>query len=340
MSAKFKKHTVDIQKIDKIFTSFAGKKILIIGDVMLDAYLWGDVDRISPEAPVQIVSCTQRENRIGGAANVALNIKSLGAVPVLCSVIGNDEKADVFLNLLEQNNLETSGIIKINNRKTTVKTRIISRGQQILRVDEEDISPIDRDSESKLIRLILKFIESENIEAVIFEDYDKGTITPRIINEISEVSKNSILTLVDPKKRNFEYYKNCTLFKPNFKEFTEGLNISIKKDDYQSLFNSAKEYLKENDNKYLMITLSEKGIFLANREEYFHVPAQQHDIIDVSGAGDTVISVACLCLLSDIKPIDMLTILNIAGGIVCQKTGVVPIEISSLKQEILHKLVM
>ncbi|GAI05251.1 unnamed protein product, partial [marine sediment metagenome] len=214
--AKKNSITVKSSEIQKIFESFNNFQILIIGDVMIDAYLWGKVERISPEAPIPIITCTKKENRLGGAANVALNIKALGAKPLICSVIGDDENAKVFFERLQIKSIDSKGIIISQERKTTVKTRIISNNQHLLRVDEEDDEYISSDLEQELFSKIQSLISSKKIDAILFEDYDKGIITPFIIEKTVELAnKNNILTLVDPKKRNFNHYRNITLFKPN-----------------------------------------------------------------------------------------------------------------------------
>ncbi|MGL4364099.1 MAG: bifunctional heptose 7-phosphate kinase/heptose 1-phosphate adenyltransferase, partial [Bacteroidales bacterium] len=205
-------------------------QILVIGDVMIDAYMWGKVDRISPEAPVPILESTQHENRLGGAANVALNLQAMGATPLLCSVIGNDERATNFKNLLQAKNLIPVGILTDSSRRTTTKTRVISGSQHLLRIDEETTKPLHDELQKKFFAHIKGLITSEKIDAIIFEDYDKGVLSPQLIEETVKLSQSkNIPTLVDPKKRNFLAYKNVTLFKPNFKELCEGLKLDIDK---------------------------------------------------------------------------------------------------------------
>lgn len=185
-------------ELTSIFDSFKEKHILIIGDVMIDSYLWGDVTRISPEAPVPIIATTSRENRLGGAANVALNIQALGATPILCSVIGDDDAGNIFQQLLENNNMPTDGMVTSKQRKTTIKTRIISHHQHLLRVDEEEDHPIETALQTKLNNHIQHILNQYKIDAIIFEDYDKGAITPEIIKFTSELAnQKAIPTLVD-----------------------------------------------------------------------------------------------------------------------------------------------
>jgi rfaE bifunctional protein kinase chain/domain len=322
------------EEIRKILDSFATKKIMVIGDVMIDSYLWGKVDRISPEAPVPIINCHKHDTRLGGAGNVAINLLSLGTSPILCGVIGNDDNGTNFLKLMQKCHLSNSGIYIAKGRPTTIKTRVIGGNQQLLRIDEETDKPLEGKSELAFIDHIKKIINKENIDAIIFQDYDKGAITPLLINEITSVAKaKKIYTLVDPKKRNFMNYKNVNLFKPNFKELCEGIKTDIPKDNYGKMYEATKEFQSVHSIDTLMITLSERGVYISNHEYYYHIPAHVRDITDVSGAGDTVISVACLCLTAGIKAPHIAEIANLAGGIVCEKVGVVPIEKKRLAEE-------
>lgn len=320
--------------INQLFDRFNRQNILIIGDVMIDAYLWGSVERISPEAPVPILNAQQRDYRPGGAANVALNIQSLGANPILCSVIGNDEKGILFMQLMQSNKLSSIGLITDNQRITTTKTRIIAGTQNLLRVDEESTQPLHPEIENTFIQHLLTLIADTQIDAIVFEDYDKGAITPKVIESvISAALKKNIPTLVDPKKRNFLEYKNVTLFKPNLKELIEGLKIDVDKNSYDSIYQGAKRLRETLHAKNCMITLSEKGVLITDETQYHAYPAKLREIVDVSGAGDTVISVCSLCLASGVSPDLLAQMANIAGGLVCEKVGVVPIDKSLFFQE-------
>jgi len=323
-----------VQQINELFDSFNTKKILIIGDVMIDSYVWGKVNRISPEAPVPILNSQKKENRLGGAANVALNIKALGAEPILASVIGNDNKGDIFLKLLKQENLSTLGIISANERVTTTKTRIISGNQQLIRLDREIDTPLDAQMEDALIQLIIELVERQKIDAIIFEDYDKGTITEKVIDKTVKYANNKkIPTLVDPKKRNFLNYKGVTFFKPNFKELKEGTKLDIKKSDFDAIFMASKQLQQHLDAHYIVTTLSDLGVFVFDGNGYEVIPAEIRQIADVSGAGDTVISVSALCLSSGVDIANVARIANLAGGLVCEKVGVVPIDKAQLLDE-------
>ena len=314
--------------------SFKEKKILIVGDVMLDSYLWGKVERISPEAPVPILSRSRRELRLGGAANVARNLKYLGATPIVCSVIGEDANALEFRKLLvEKNEIPDKYLINDPERPTTIKTRIISNGQQLLRVDDELTKEVNETAEQQLKDNILACINEEKVDGIIIEDYDKGTITKGLIEFITMQSKMAeIPVFVDPKKKLFADYKNVTVFKPNFSEFISGINLPLEKDDFEGIKMAAEQYRKENNIDNILITLSEHGMLLSG-DETFRIEAQKRDIADVSGAGDTVISVFALCYCSGMKIKMAAQAANIAGGLVCTKPGVVPIELNELLAE-------
>lgn len=324
--------------IKSIFDSFNQFNILIIGDVMIDSYMWGKVNRISPEAPVPIIMSSKQENRLGGAANVALNVQALGANPILCSVIGKDSKSQTFHNLLKERKLTSEGILEDENRKTTVKTRIISDNHHLLRVDEEIDTELEKEIETKFITKILTLLSDKQVNAIIFEDYDKGSITPEIIKSVVDfANKSNIPTLVDPKKRNFSEYKNVTLFKPNFKELIEGSKIDIKKGDFEGIFEASQKLHSELSAKYLLITLSELGVFISHDNSFQTIPAEIRDIADVSGAGDTLIGTASLCLAAGLGSDLIAGISNLAGGLVCEKIGVVPINKNQLFKETIEK---
>jgi len=320
--------------IKKAFSDFNNQAILIIGDVMIDSYMWGKVDRISPEAPVPIIAVTKRENRMGGAANVGLNIRALGAKAVMCAMIGDDEGGAVFSNLLKKRKMTDVGILISEDRKTTIKTRVISDNQHLLRVDEEETHPLTEDQEKGFISHIDGLLKNNDFDAIVFEDYDKGNITPAIIEfVVQQADKKNIPTLVDPKKRNFSEYIGVTIFKPNFKEICEGVNIDLKKGDFVAL-NKATDILKSTlDAKHIMVTLSELGVFITENGNYHQMPAEIRDIADVSGAGDTVISVAACSLASNLSIRLVAAIANLAGGLVCEKVGVVPIDKVTLLNE-------
>ncbi len=323
------------EKIIEVFQSFFSMKILIIGDVMIDSYMWGKVERISPEAPIPVVAVTKKENRLGGAGNVALNVQAMGAEPILCSVIGKDSGEDLFYEIMRINNLSSEGIFSVSKRKTTVKTRVISDGQHLLRVDEELTAPLDTETEELFISKIFSVIESKPVNAIIFQDYDKGVITPYVIEKVTGIAnQRGIPTTVDPKKRNFNSYKNVTLFKPNFKELLEGLKLEFEKSDTKSLLQAVGRLHETSNIQNVLVTLSEHGVFISNRKEHYKIPAEIRDIADVSGAGDTVISVATLCMAAGLPIQQTARISNLAGGLVCEKVGVVSIDKKRLLEEL------
>jgi len=319
-----------------IFQKFSDLKVLIIGDVMMDTYLWGRVDRISPEAPVPVVSVTKKENRLGGAANVALNVQSLGAQPIICAVIGNDQEGIDFLNLLEQQQLSVEGILKIDGRPTTVKTRVIGHNQQIVRVDAETDQLISEEANELIFSKIQDIIDREKIDAVIFEDYDKGLLSEQLITRTVELANNrQILTVVDPKKRNFLSYRNVSLFKPNLKELREGLKMEIEPRRLENISDAVKMLQKKLQSKMVMVTLSELGVYINSPDGEKILPAHIRTIADVSGAGDTVIATATLCLAAGLDSFKTAEIANLAGGLVCEQVGVVPINYDLLLSEAL-----
>lgn len=317
-----------------IFRKFDTLNILIIGDVMMDSYLWGAVERISPEAPVPIVSVKKRENRLGGAANVALNVQSLGATPIICSVIGTDAEGIAFLHLLEEHNLSSQGMISVQERPTTVKTRVIGQNQQMLRIDEETDALLQRGQTEQLLSKIRAVIETNEIHAIVFEDYDKGVISEYLISEVvAEAKARQIITVVDPKKRNFLSYSGVTLFKPNLKELREGLKVEIdmrKNSDLETAANEIRDHLQAD---YIMVTLSERGVFMQSNDHKQIIPAHIRKIADVSGAGDTVIATAAVCMASGLDIFKTAAVANLAGGLVCEHVGVVSINKDQLLQE-------
>ncbi len=318
----------------ELFESFAKKKVLIVGDVMIDSYIWGKVDRISPEAPVPILSVEKREDRLGGAANVALNVQSLGAEALLCSVIGEDSNAELFIDLLHQHKLKSIGIVRDASRKTSKKTRVIGHHQQLMRVDEEHTHPINSSIEAKLFEKIKEIASSENIDIIVFEDYDKGCISTQLIADVVAFSNEvAIPVVVDPKKRNFLSYKNVTLFKPNLKELKEGLKLEFDAYDHQALIAASKQLKDLLKANAIMITLSEQGVLIMDDVSTKIIPAHIRNIADVSGAGDTVISVTALALAAGLSIQKAAALANLAGGLVCEKVGVVPIEKAELLNE-------
>ena len=318
----------------EIVNQFQQKRILVIGDVMIDSYLRGNVNRVSPEAPVPIVSLQKEEDRLGGAANVAINLVAMGASTIICSVIGKDKSGDKMLELLEENSISAEGLIFSSSRQTTVKTRIIGNNQHLLRVDSEQTNDINSLEEDELIAKVHSILES-NIDAIIFEDYNKGVLTERVISEIIELANSKgVLTTVDPKSKNFFAYKNVSLFKPNLKELKEGVGMNFSFSENDQFENAVNKLESKLDNTISFVTLSEHGVFIKDKNEQHYIPAHIRNIADVSGAGDTVISLATLCLTAGLPIREIAEIANLAGGLVCEKSGVVSIDRDLLIEEV------
>ena len=317
-----------MDSISSILNQFKDKQVLIIGDAMIDAYMWGNIHRMSPEAPVPVVDIEKRESRLGGAANVALNIQSLGAKPVLFSAIGTDHYGDVFMMLMEKQKLSCEGLQRLSDRNTTVKTRIISDNKHVLRVDEESTKPI---TEYFVATELEVLIRSKKFDVVIFEDYNKGLLTEKLITKAIQIATElKIPTIVDPKKDNFFAYKGVDIFKPNLKEIKEGLEIEFDVLSESELSKNVAFVLEKLNAKGILLTLSEHGIYYQSKSKILRESAHKRNIVDVSGAGDTVVSVAALALACGLDDDDLMRIANLAGGLVCEKVGVVPILVEDL----------
>ncbi len=319
---------------DELFSRFSNIKVGVIGDVMLDSYWWGHVDRISPEAPVPVVALDKKELRIGGAGNVALNLVSLGARVSVISTMGKDEDGQALKGLFDNNDINTIYLVESPNRITTNKTRIISRNQQMMRLDAEitrDLSPAD---ESILFENIRRYVTIEKPAVIIFEDYNKGVLTEKLIADVIELCRqNQVITSVDPKRKNFFAYKGVDIFKPNLKEVKDGLNLlidDVNESELRKIHQLLNDQLK---HKISFITLSEKGVFYQDADTAQIVPSHIRSIADVSGAGDTVIAVASL-IYATTGRIDMMAeVANIAGGLVCEEVGTAAIDRAKLLHE-------
>lgn len=320
------------QTLPEIFQSFNNLRVLIIGDVMLDSYIWGAVERISPEAPVPIVNVKKRDVRLGGAANVALNIQALGATPVLVALCGADDAGKKLRSILVEHNMPVEGLVTSTSRPTTVKTRIIASSQHVVRVDEESDKPPVQEEEEALLKRIESLLSG--CQVIIFEDYDKGVINASLIEKtVALARKHNIPTVVDPKKRNFLAYRGVSLFKPNLKEMREGLKIELESGNQKQLEEGV-HLLKEKLNvEGVMATLSEHGVYITYQGESVKLPAHPREIADVSGAGDTVVSIASLCIALNLPPKQIAALSNLGGGLVCQHVGVVPIKKDELLAE-------
>ena len=319
---------------EQLFDRFNGMKIGVLGDVMLDTYWWGHVDRISPEAPVPIVALDRKEYRIGGAGNVALNLSCLGAQVSVLSVIGADDDGATLTKLFSENNISTRYLLSKKSRITTSKSRIISRNQQMMRLDSEITNDLTEQDEAELLDAVEKFIKEEKPEALILEDYNKGVLTENIITRVIDMCRqNNVITTVDPKRKNFLSYKGVNIFKPNMKEVKEGLNLLVEEISEDVLNNIHDKLEKKLNHEVSFITLSEKGVYYRQNGKSRIVPSHVRNVADVSGAGDTVIAVASL-LYAATKDVDLMAeVANIASGLVCEEVGTVAINKDRLLEE-------
>ncbi|MEJ7766696.1 MAG: PfkB family carbohydrate kinase [Chitinophagaceae bacterium] len=319
---------------DKLFSAFAGLKVAVIGDVMLDTYWWGKVERISPEAPVPVVAVTKKDYRLGGAANVALNIKALQADVAMFSVIGQDDDAKLLKKRFDEEGIGTSHLLESAKRITTNKSRIISRNQQMMRLDAEITEDLDDEDETRLIEAIRGYFEKEKPQVVIFEDYNKGVLTERVITTVINLCHQyNIITTVDPKRKNFFTYRGVSIFKPNLKEVKDALNLLSDDLDLPALLLIHQRLSEKLLHKISLITLSEKGVFYNQTAASGIVPSHVRNVSDVSGAGDTVIAVASLVYAITSDTLLMAETANIAGGLVCEQVGTVAINKERLLEE-------
>ena len=323
-----------MEDFKKLFASFSSLKVGVIGDIMLDTYMWGKVDRISPEAPVPVVSLHHKEYRIGGSGNVALNCRLLGARVAVLSVTGDDSESMLLEELLEGSHIDTSWLIKSPDRITTSKTRIISRNQQMMRLDAEITHELNPQDEKKLLEKVQAYIATADPNIIIFEDYNKGVLSEKVINEVIELCRQAgVITAADPKRKNFFAYSQVDIFKPNLKEVKEGLNLLFEEVNSQLLQNIHTELQNVLHHHISFITLSEKGVFYQQDGMTAIIPSHFRNIADVSGAGDTVIAVAALVYAVTKNVHLMAEVANIAGGLVCEEVGTVAID----KEKLLHE---
>lgn len=307
--------------------------VLIIGDVMVDFYLFGEVNRISPEAPVPVVEIASKESRPGGAANVAMNISELGANPILLSMCGRDVTGNLLTKMLRDYGIRTNHLIQNKNRVTTLKTRVFDEDKQVVRFDEEEIEDVAEAQETILIKEFRKILANEKIDVIILQDYNKGVLTKYFIKQILLLaSKNGIPVCVDPKDRNFFEYQAIDLFKPNLRELSEAIGYRINAKSLDSLRSGAEELRRKNRFKNLMVTLGGNGIFCCKRDgTSFIVPAKNIKAADVSGAGDTAISIAALAFAQKYSLKEIAQFANKGAAAVCKKVGVSPVSLREVK---------
>jgi rfaE bifunctional protein kinase chain/domain len=326
--------------LKELFEGFNHTKIGVIGDIMLDTYWWGNVDRISPEAPVPIVNLKRKEIRVGGAANVALNLRALGAPTTIFAVIGNDLEGKDLKGLLEAEGIQTKYIHTSADRVTTNKVRVMGRNQQMMRLDHEHTNDINSAEEAQLFKNFCAYVETENPSLIILEDYNKGVLTAGLIQSVIDYcNQKGIPTAVDPKQKNFLAFKGCTLFKPNLKEVKEGLKMEIPEINATELVKVHNALFEQMAHAISFITLSEHGVFIAGDASHKLIPTHIRNIADVSGAGDTVIAVASLVYAASKDMVLAAEMANIAGGLVCELVGTAPINKSALEAEVNKLLV-
>jgi rfaE bifunctional protein kinase chain/domain len=323
-------------RLEVIQKCFAGKRIAVIGDLMLDRYFWGTVSRISPEAPVPVVEVDEESTRLGGAANVANNIASLGGVPVMIGVVGRDISADILQSLVAGNGFPTDGIVVDDSRPTTIKTRVIAHGQHVVRIDQEEKTDLNAETQAKVFTCLENQISS--IDGIILEDYNKGVLSKGLIKSIIRLASDHKKTItVDPKYNNFFDYQGVSVFKPNRKEAEEALGRRLH--TFPEIEAAAHELFARLQAENVLLTLGEKGMLLLERNGTMaHVESKTRHVADVSGAGDTVIATLTMAMVSGASVIESAALANYAGGIVCGEVGIVPIDKNILTHVVLNDM--
>lgn len=327
--------TISSSRLTTILENLKGKRVAVVGDLMLDRYYWGSVNRISPEAPVPVVEVESESTRLGGAANVANNIASLGGIPVMVGVIGNDAAGKMLTAIVQENRFPADGIVIDSERPTTVKTRVIAHHQQVVRIDQERKEDIGSEVQQKIFGVVKKMIDQ--LDAIILEDYNKGVIVRSLIPELIGLarSKRKIIS-VDPKFNNFFEYKNVTVFKPNRKETEEALGRRLK--DQSSVEQAGREILQRLETENVLLTRGEQGISLFEHSgTVTHMPTRARHVADVSGAGDTVVSTLTMALAAGADIREASSLANYAGGVVCGEAGIVPIERDALYRAVMDQ---
>ncbi|MBN2856803.1 MAG: D-glycero-beta-D-manno-heptose-7-phosphate kinase [Candidatus Delongbacteria bacterium] len=324
--------TIDKKNYKKYITDMRTLKIGVIGDIMLDVYYWGRTERISPEAPVPVVNIIREEVKPGGAANVGLNIKTLGAEPVMFGLIGSDLNGSVFIENMLAKHIKTDCIVIDKNRPTTVKTRILASNQHVVRFDREDSENISVKTEKNLLKLIEKRIGE--LDAIIFQDYNKGMLTDSLIRSvIKSAKKMKVITAVDPKLKNFSAYKGADIFKPNLRETEEILNRKIYTES--EIEKAGNDLMRMLDLEKLVITLSERGMAIFDKNKKMKmIPSKTTKIANVSGAGDTVIAALVSFLCAGASFEEACTIANYAASIVVEDVSIIPVDPDELKERL------
>lgn len=322
---------ISVERADELIKKCCGKRIAVVGDLMLDQYYWGSVSRVSPEAPVPVIDLEKETWHLGGAANVAANLSTLGASPILCGIVGNDSAGETFRGAAESIGISHEGLFTDVNRPTTVKTRIIGNNQQIARLDSEVRDPISSEGE----RFIVDVLSSEDsLSGIIFEDYNKGTLTPKLIGSIIELARSkNIPIFVDPKFDNFFVFEGATVFKPNKKEAAQAIGFALNtKDD---IARSGAILLEKTNAENILLTLGADGMMLFERSGKTHsVPTYARKVSDVSGAGDTAIATLAAMVAAGGSVAEAAAIANFAAGVVCEQPGIVSITRDELIESI------
>jgi len=325
--------SLSAKRTDELLGAFQHRRIIVFGDLMLDRYLWGSVARISPEAPVPVVEVQSESERLGGAANVAHNVLSLGAEAIPVGVVGSDTMGENLRRIMRQNGFPVEGILVDPRRPTTVKTRVIAHNQHVVRFDHEGRTPIDEEAQQRILALLSDLIPSA--DAVLVEDYNKGLIVTPVIHEVRRLcSRHGKILTVDPKFDHFFEYEEATLFKPNRKETEAILGMKLETDE--AVRRAGAVLLDRLRPENLLITLGERGMMLFERgdDRVTHVPTRARKIHDVSGAGDTVIGTITVALAAGASVLEAATLANYAAGVVCGEVGIVPIDREKLRQAV------
>jgi len=303
-------------------------RIAVVGDLMLDKYIWGDVERISPEAPVPVVRLSGESTNLGGAANVAANVSALGAEALIYGVVGDDPEGIQLLALMQRNKFDTGGVVTAESRSTVVKTRIIAGSQHVVRIDRESVNSLEHSTERKLL---VRFRAAlGGLKAVILEDYNKGVLTTNLIHEIIDACHAAHIPVgVDPKRENFWSYKGADVFKPNLRELEYAVARPLKSDE--DLISAGNEIKERLEIKHLLVTRGREGMALFTNGEVHLIQTQAQRVHDVSGAGDTVIATIMTVLAGGADIFEAAALANCAAGIVIAEVGAVPVDLQKLR---------
>jgi len=326
--------TLTTQRLDTLLETFAGKRIAVLGDLMVDRYYWGSVRRVSPEAPVPVVEVESESVRLGGAANVAHNIRSLGGVPILVGMIGDDHPGEVFLDLVREQQLPSHGIVKDASRQTTIKTRVIAQSQHVVRIDNESKNPCAPGLREQMLAVIQKEIPS--LQGIVIEDYNKGVVTKELLDAIIALArKHRVIVTVDPKFDNFLEFRHVTVFKPNRREAEEVLGGRLR--TTADVERAGKQLLELLQAENILLTRGEDGMSLFEASGAItHLGSVADNVQDVSGAGDTVISTLTMALASGASVREACVLANSASAVVVGSVGIVPILPADLRSSVLR----